>query len=773
MTPSSQRPASNRAPLTRRRPSSVRLAVLGAGATGLVVAALHAKTLGDTAVWWAPMAALETGVVLLSGRAAWPVIVAAPVLAALVFNLATGAGLFHGLGANSVTGAAHLAVVVAVLSSFDIRTNAPPRTPQAFLTRRALPWAVIAGLAAAADAGLRVLDGGAFSPVAVVRSGFGYLAGFFVLVPPLSGLARRFGYLVDLETRGSGRHGDSAFGWLVLPLPATLAAIAAFGATLAARALAPELAPWAVGAALPAVAYAALTTDRVTFHIVFACAALPGLAPFPGEPALAASGTFLALAFVAGLVAAAADQRRRIESQVTYGVEHDVLTGVLNRRGLDAAIRRLGAREPVTVLAIDLKDFATLNRELGRTYGDLVLKRLATRIRRCLRPEDEVGRHGGDAFAAVISPGSVEIAPRELAERLVEAVRQPIVNHGQTTFIDCTIGICTGPGDERVLSRAEAAARHAPTEAGSRIAFYDGDLHARLERERVLEAGLASGGASGEFRVLYQPVVSLETRRIVGAEALLRWVHPRFGTVYPDEFIPLAERSGAVVGLTEWVVRQVAVTGARWRRQLGADSDLTLAIAVNVSAQSLKRPDFAELVTSTLARHRCPPEAVAIEVHETLLEHEVDRVAETLLELSDAGLSVSIDDFGTGNVSLSHLERLPLSTLKIDRAFMVDIPFGRRNIQLTSSIVRIADSLGLAVVAEGIENEAQATFVAELGCHYGQGYLFGQPMSADELIERALAGDDASGATPRNVTRLPGPSALPGDGRPDDDGGPA
>lgn len=724
-------------PAGRRGPSLVKAAVLCAGAALLIAAGVHQSLQPPATAWWLPVPALETGLLLLIGRAAWPAIVAAPMVTAVLTNVLTGVGAVHGIAGSALSGPIHLVLIGVGLTVARAYTVHPAASGRRFLTQRAAIWVAVGAAVGAADQLLPTAGG--VPGATLLHAALAGAAGMLILVPPLSGLALRFSYLVDLEARGAGRESDSALGWVTLPPAATTLAIGGFAVLATLKLGAPAAAPWAFGAMLPVVLFGAQTAGSTTTHVVFALAACGALVPAAVPVSAAPAAALSALALILGTSVAAAEERRRIESQVSYSVEHDVLTGVRNRRGLDAAIRRLGAREPVTVLSIEIVDFDALNRDHGRTYGDLVLKRLATRIRRCLRPGDEVGRLGGDAFAAVIAPGRVEVAPREIAERVIEAVRQPIVGHGQTSFIDCRIGISTGPGDQNVLTRAEAAARHVRTDTDGRIAFYDAALHARLERERVLESGLPGAAATGQLRVLYQPVVALAERRLVGAEALIRWAHPRFGLIYPDEFIPLAERSGAVVGLTEWLVRQVVITAAEWRRQLQDTEAGPLKIALNVSAQSLTREDFPQLLLGALARYRCPAGCIAVEVHETLLEHEVDRVAATLRELAEAGVSVSIDDFGTGNVSLSHLERLPLSTLKIDRAFMQDVPFRRRNNQLTSSIVRIAESLGLEVVAEGIETEAQATFVAELGCAYGQGYLFGEAGAKEDILALARA----------------------------------
>ena len=443
-------------------------------------------------------------------------------------------------------------------------------------------------------------------------------------------------------------------------------------------------------------------------------------------------GLFFFILCLATLITSTANkERQRFASQLRQSIFHDVLTGTLNKSGLIAKLDDYDPNRTLSVFMITLKDFAALNDELGRTFGDLALKRVATRIRRCLRPHDAVGRISGDQFAALIFTNEIEFAPENLAARIADAIKQPIVNHGQSTNLGCHIGIVDGTSKDDLLGRADAAARHAKAQKDE-LVFYDHELHARVERDRKIEIGLNSAAHLGQLKIVYQPVVDFSDNSAFGAEALLRWEHPSLGPIYPDEFIPIAERCGAIVPITEWVVTHVIQTVAAWRRNVARE----FRVAANVSAQSLTSPQFCEMVKSALTRFDCPPNLIGIEVHEDLLANEIGAVSHVLVELADLGMPISIDDFGTGNVSLAHLQRLPLSSLKIDRTFMADIPFSRRNVQLVSSIVRIADSLELDVVAEGIESAAQATFVAELGCRYGQGYLYGQPCSALEFIKR-------------------------------------
>jgi diguanylate cyclase (GGDEF)-like protein/PAS domain S-box-containing protein len=442
-------------------------------------------------------------------------------------------------------------------------------------------------------------------------------------------------------------------------------------------------------------------------------------------------------------------ERRQLQEQLQHQAFHDPLTGLANRalfadRVTHALARSLrNADDQLAVLFLDLDDFKVVNDSLGHAAGDELLTAVAERIRACLRLQDTPARLGGDEFAILVEETDPTAAGR-VAERILSALRQPFTLEQRQVFAEASIGIALGAGQrdgrdglsaEELLRNADAAMYTAKSRGKGRFEFYEARMHAtalqRLELRGQLEASLAAGG----FRVAYQPLVELVSGDLAGFEALVRWHQPDGHLALPAEFIPLAEETGLIVPLGAWVLEEACGQAIAWRRRTGAE----LSMAVNVSPRQLQDPTFAANVADVVRRTGLPPTDLVLELTESSLLDEGDATTTTIAHLKDLGVRISLDDFGTGYSSLSHLRRVPIDVLKIDRSFVAGIDGDDQGERaLVRSIVRLAHSLDLEIVAEGVERQTQLQPLRSLGVQTGQGFLFSRPLdaaSATRLLE--------------------------------------
>jgi diguanylate cyclase (GGDEF)-like protein len=426
--------------------------------------------------------------------------------------------------------------------------------------------------------------------------------------------------------------------------------------------------------------------------------------------------------------------------RLDHGANHDALTGLPNRayfhKRLQTALTRPGDR-PVAVALIDLDDFKEVNDTLGHEIGDLLLIAVAQRLNACLRAEDTVARLGGDEFVVVLDdadPSAADLA----AERMVEALRQPVVAGGHELPIRASVGIADGrTGDEPslLLRHADIAMYAAKNLPGTTYLHYDPDMTAAGTDHAHLGAELREGIAGGQLFLLYQPIVSLDDGRVLGAEALVRWSHPAHGTLAPDSFIPLAERTGLIVPLGHWVMRTALVQLARWIDELGDRAPGVLNI--NVSARDLREPGFAGGVKALLDEHGIPADRVVLEITETMALEPGQSVV-NLHQLRGYGVRVSLDDFGTGHSTLTLLHDCPIDEIKLDRSFTQAEVDGR--VPVAAAVIHLAQALGLNAVAEGVETADQAEQLLALGYVAAQGYYFARPMPAERFGELAAGG---------------------------------
>ena len=444
---------------------------------------------------------------------------------------------------------------------------------------------------------------------------------------------------------------------------------------------------------------------------------------------------------VAGLVITMRDvtDRRRLERELTHQAFHDSLTGLANRvlyaDRLEHALAR-GSRDGsvVGVLFIDLDDFKIVNDTLGHAAGDHLLIAVAERISSALRADDTAARLGGDEFAALIEnvqdPGAVE----ETASRILAALAEPITVDGATLYAVASIGITTTPeanNADELLRQADLALYVAKGAGKNQWRRYETHLHSSMVERLELRSALDHAVNEGRFLLQYQPIVDLTTDEAVGFEALVRWQHPVRGVIAPDQFIEVAEESGLIVPMGRWVLDQALHTVAQWRRILPRTRQPY--VSVNVSVRQFRQSGFVEQVRTALEYAGVPPQALMLEITESLLTGDDEHIWADLAALRELGVRIAIDDFGTG-YSLGHLRQRPIDVVKIDKTFIDDMVTDAQQHALVSGIISQARTLNLTVVAEGIESELHRETLARLGCPLGQGYFFASPVDATEAL---------------------------------------
>jgi diguanylate cyclase (GGDEF)-like protein len=416
------------------------------------------------------------------------------------------------------------------------------------------------------------------------------------------------------------------------------------------------------------------------------------------------------------------------------GARHDRLTGLadrqlLARRTTEAIVEARSTDGMVALFILDLDRFTDINDTLGHRIGDRVLQCVAARLDHESGARGLVARLSGDEFAVLLPRVAGVAAAHAAADRVRRVLEQPFHLDGTLIDLDASIGVALSPHHaddfELLLQRADVARQSAKAER-SGIEVYAADRDANCPERLGLLSALRRGVEEGELELYYQPKVSLGSGRVVGVEALVRWVHPTRGLVQPDEFIPLAEQSGMMHRLTDAIIEAALAQAAQW----WADG-MRVPVAVNVSMRDLLDTEFAARLANGLCRHGLPGSALSLEITERVIMADLDRAAGTLDALGGLGIRLSLDDFGTGYSSLLLLKRLPVSELKVDRTFVQRVLAGTEDAAIVRSITELAHALGLVVVAEGVETPAVRQRVRELGCDYAQGWQIGLPMTAE------------------------------------------
>src|SRR5689334_17068995 len=431
---------------------------------------------------------------------------------------------------------------------------------------------------------------------------------------------------------------------------------------------------------------------------------------------------------------------------LAHRVLHDPLTDLPNRTlfldRLALALARLQRHEgAIAVLFIDLDNFKVVNDSLGHNAGDKLLVELGGRLRDAIRPSDTIARFGGDEFVVLCEDIREARDAVCVGERIVEAASKPFLLESREMFVSASVGVAlaldAGATPETLLRDADAAMYRAKERGRGRVEVFDEAMRTRIIERLDLENGLRRALQRGEFCVYYQPEVSAAQGRMVAVEALVRWEHPERGLLSPSEFIPIAEETGLIVPLGEWVLNEACRQIAAWRKN-GADID----VAVNVSARQLIQPDIVDVVRGALERSGLPAEALCLEITESAIMRDPEAALATLTLVKELGVKVALDDFGVGFSSLAQLkEMLPLHALKVDRSFISGIADDDRNSAIVAAVVMMATTLGLTAIAEGVETEAQALQARALGCDVSQGFFFTAPSPAEFIAER-LGGDE-------------------------------
>jgi diguanylate cyclase (GGDEF)-like protein len=429
-------------------------------------------------------------------------------------------------------------------------------------------------------------------------------------------------------------------------------------------------------------------------------------------------------------------QRRRQEREITHLARHDALTNLANRslfrEQLQQALLRLERGLGFAVLCLDLDRFKSVNDTLGHPVGDALLKQVSARLLGCVRQGDVVARLGGDEFAIIQANACDPDATEALAARIVDTVSKPYDIAGQRIDISTSIGMTLAPRDgadaDQLMKNADLALYRAKADGRQGYSFFEPHMNDRSQVRRRMELDLRKAFDNEELALFYQPIICLETQRVTGFEALMRWTHPKRGAVPPVEFIALAEEIGLISELGAWALRRACTQAARWSAPVN--------VAINLSPLQIKR-DLIEVVLQALAASGLPPDRLELEITESVLLQDRQNTLATLHQLRQLGVRIAMDDFGTGYCSLSYLRSFPFDKIKIDRAFIADIDRSDESRAIVDTIVRLGQCLGMSTVAEGIENFEQLKLVCATGCTEAQGFYFSVPVAATE-VERVL-----------------------------------
>jgi diguanylate cyclase (GGDEF)-like protein len=442
-------------------------------------------------------------------------------------------------------------------------------------------------------------------------------------------------------------------------------------------------------------------------------------------------------------------ERKRSESKLNYLARYDSLTGIPNRQYLRDQLERATARahrsrKTLALLFLDLDRFKMVNDTLGHQLGDDLLRAAVQRLKASIRAGDLLARLGGDEFAILLEDVEGPLELEALARKIVSRFQEPFELGQRQVSVTASIGITLYPVDHAdpmaLLNNADIAMYQAKEQGRNNFKFFTPSMHEEIMRYHRLETDLKHGLAQQQFRLLYQPQLSLADQRVHAVEALLRWRHPVLGCVRPDDFIPVAEESGHIVPIGLWVLEEVCRQLRQWER----DGLPLPRVAINVAPVHFHQPDFHDQIKQTLLRHAVDPSLIELELTESSLMEDTAGVRACLRSLKDIGVRLAIDDFGTGYSCLSYLRQFPIDVLKIDRSFVSALATSDDDQAICSVILSIAQRLSLDSVAEGIESEQQLQFLTRHGCRYGQGYYFSHPIEAAAiatiLAERGVPG---------------------------------
>ncbi len=440
-------------------------------------------------------------------------------------------------------------------------------------------------------------------------------------------------------------------------------------------------------------------------------------------------------------------ERKGAEEKLAHDAVHDALTGLPNRKMLIERLRRSlerirrGGESQFAVLFVDLDRFKTINDSLGHQAGDELLLRITEKLTNIIRPVDMVARLGGDEFVILVENVRNREQVYRIANRILTALQKPTKVSGQNIYASASIGIVFGSDEydspDDLVRDADLAMYRAKVKGKGRFELFDPKLHTGAVSLLQVEIDLRDAIEKQEFVLHYQPIVSLDSGTTVGFEALVRWNHPQRGLIPPNDFIPVAEETGLILQIGQWVLNEACRQMREW--QIRFPMADTLVVSVNLSARQLERKDLVEQVKQILTNTGLNPRCLKLEITESVIMSNAEEAIETVCKLGKMGVRVSIDDFGTGYSSLSYLHRFPIDTLKVDRSFVSRIGSEDEHAEIIKTIITLAQNLGLDVVAEGVENEEQLEFLRQVHCGHGQGYYYSRPVessSASEMIRQ-------------------------------------
>jgi diguanylate cyclase (GGDEF)-like protein len=439
---------------------------------------------------------------------------------------------------------------------------------------------------------------------------------------------------------------------------------------------------------------------------------------------------------------------RRAESELQRRSFRDGLTRLPNRLMFDSTLAQAVQHaevsgERMAMLFIDLDGFKPVNESLGHHMGDLMLREIAVRLKRFARPEDRVAHLGGDEFLMLVRANPSAEDASIFAERLQASIGEPCKMNGREAAVSSSVGIAMYPehgGMSELIAHAEAAMRAAKAGGGASHCFFEARMVSGAREQFDLLRDLRRALAEGQLHLVYQPKVHAPTGEITGAEALMRWHHPQRGLVGPTTFIPIAERFGLIGAIGNWLIDEACRQAGAWR-----DEGLRMRVAINLSAHQLRHADLADRIDAALRRHRIHPQLLTCEITESVAMEDASNAIRMVEKLGAMGVNISIDDFGTGYSSLAYLRKLNAGELKIDRSFVMDLESSADARAVVDAVVKLAQALGLKVVAEGVETEAQHQILRSFGCHELQGFLFARPMSAVALSAWAMDDEGTRG----------------------------
>jgi diguanylate cyclase (GGDEF)-like protein len=429
------------------------------------------------------------------------------------------------------------------------------------------------------------------------------------------------------------------------------------------------------------------------------------------------------------------DELASRQEELRFMATHDVLTELPNRtlildRGEQALVRGRRRQTPVAALFIDIDNFKSINDSFGHETGDELLRKLTARLRGVIRESDALGRFGGDEFIVIAEELSLAVGPEMIAERLLEALKEPfkLTGHEAPLTVRASIGIASGDRAtaEELLRDADIAMYRAKWEGKNRYVVFESRMQDAAQSRMTLEMDLRDALERQEFFLMYQPTFDLGDMRATAVEALVRWRHPTRGVVQPNDFIPMLEENGLIVDAGRWILREACRQAVQWR-----NGGHAIGIAVNVSGRQLDSDAFVEDVRQALEQSGLEAGALTLEITETAIMRNVDATARRLAEIKQLGVRIAIDDFGTGYSSLAHLQRFPVDALKIDRSFIARLTENPEGETLIHTLVQLGKALALETLAEGIEKQRELSLLREERCDSGQGFLFARPLDAD------------------------------------------